>query len=96
MTTNGRFTQAELETLSIDPRESAGIARCPWCGQDIIIGVRKDTGNITLAHAGHRDPTDPTGTRYISGCDAFMEALQHDDVIRRIYNAGGRFQKLVP
>jgi hypothetical protein len=91
----GRFTEAELETLQIDPHEPAGLARCPWCGQDIVLGVRKDSRNVTLAHAGHRDPTDPTGLRWISGCAPFVEALGYDDVIRRLVDAGARFEKLV-
>jgi uncharacterized C2H2 Zn-finger protein len=91
----GRFTEAELEALQIDPRESAGLARCPWCGQDIIIGVRKDTRNVTLAHGGHRDPTDASGTRFITGCDPFVDALKQDDVLARLYNAGARFRKLL-
>jgi hypothetical protein len=91
----GRFTDAELASFSIDPQEPAGLARCPWCGQDIVLGVRKDTRNVSLAHAGHRDPTDLTGTRYVSGCDPFLDALGHDDVIKRLYNAGARFQRLV-
>lgn len=92
----GRFTEAELDTMQIDPKEPAGLARCPWCGQDIVLGVRKDSRNVSLAHAGHRDPTDASGTRFISGCNPFVEALSHDDVIQRLVNAGARFQKLVP
>jgi hypothetical protein len=92
----GRFTDAELESFQIDPREPAGLARCPWCGQDIVLGVRKDTRNVSLAHAGHRDPTDATGTRFISGCDPFVHALGQPDVIRRLMAAGARFEKLVP
>lgn len=88
------LTEAQLESMQIDPREPAAIARCPWCGQAVVLGVRKDTRNVMLAHAGARDPTDPSGTRYVSGCDPFVDALGKDDVIKRIYSAGARFQKI--
>jgi hypothetical protein len=93
---SGRFSDAELESFSIDPREPAGLARCPWCGADIVLGVRKDSRNVSLAHSGHRDPTDPTGTRYVSGCEPFVHALGQVDVMRILVNAGARFTKLVP
>lgn len=92
----GRFTEAELESFSIDPREPAGLATCPWCGQDIVLGVRKDTRNVTIAHSAHKDPTDPSGTRFISGCDPFVAALSRPDVVGFLHRSGCRFAKLVP
>lgn len=94
--TVGRFTEAELQTLDLDLSESAGIARCPFCGLDMILGVRKATRNVTLGHQGHADPTDPTGTRFISGCPAFAEATRHPDVMRRLQLAGATWHKLQP
>jgi hypothetical protein len=91
---SGQFSREELEQLRLDPYEPAAIARCPSCGEDIVIGVRSDTRNISLAHAGHRDPTDATGTRWISGCDLFVEAMRYADVLKRLYNAGARFARL--
>lgn len=88
------FSREDLQELSIDPYEPAAIACCPWCGEDVVIGVNDKSRNITLAHKGHRDPTDTTGTRWVSGCNPFMQALKGDDVIRRLYDAGARFQKL--
>jgi hypothetical protein len=94
--TIGRFSDAELESFSIDPREPAGLARCPWCGQDIVLGVRKDTRNVSLVHAGHQDPTDPTNTRFVTGCEQFARVVRLPDVMQQLHNAGTRFQRLVP
>lgn len=92
----GRFSDQELETLSIDPRQPAGLSRCPWCGLDLVLGVRKTNGNVALAHQAHQDPTDPSRTRWISGCEAFLAVSKETDVMRRLYNAGARWQRLVP
>ena len=90
-----RFIDEELEKFIIDPREPAAWSRCPFCGADIVMGVRKDTRNITLAHSAFRDPSDASGTRYVSGCDRFTQALSRVDVIEYLFQAGARFQKLV-
>lgn len=91
-----RFTEQELESFYLDPREPPGLARCPWCGGDIVLGVRKDTRNLSIAHQAHPDPTDSTGTRFVSGCEQFLAVLGHNDLFQCLFSAGARFQRLVP
>lgn len=92
-----RFSDAELESFLIDPREPASFAPCPFCGRDIVLGVRKETRNVCLAHAAYKDPTDATGLRYLSGCEPFttMVARNPLDFLRACKSHGVRWERLV-
>lgn len=92
----GRFTDEQLESFMLDPREPASVAVCPFCGGDVVLGVRKESRNVCLAHQAHKDPTDASGTRFVSGCEPFttMVAQNPLDFLRACKSRGVRWERL--
>jgi len=82
----------ELDSFALDLREPIYVARCPFCGLDIVLGVRKDNGHACLAHSSHPDPNDPTHTRHMTGCEKFNLICRGADVIPRLHREGARWQ----
>lgn len=90
-----RFTDAELEAFAIDPRQPSAMAVCPFCGLELVLGYRKDTGNLSLAHASFPDPTRPG--EHIAGCDPFRDIASRNGVefLRLCKSRGVHWQRLV-
>jgi hypothetical protein len=83
-----------LDSFALDPREPVSMARCPFCGLDLVLGVRKDNGHAALAHSSHPDPSDPTHTKHKTGCDRFNAIAREPDVLRRLHREGARWKML--
>jgi hypothetical protein len=91
----GRFTEAQLESFYINPRRPAVRAVCPFCGGELVMGHRKDTGNISLAHDAVPDPLHPG--QHVAGCEVFQQIASRNVVefLRLLQSRGVRFEKLV-
>lgn len=89
-----RFQGAELDHLNIDPREPFAWSDCPFCGRVIVLGVRKGTRNVSLAH--HAE-TGPDGS-VILGCEPFSQvtAVNPLDFLRLCKSAGKRWTQETP
>lgn len=72
----GIFDDSNLRAMNFVPSDSLH-ARCPWCGGDLVLGRRKDTGAMALAHSVLTDKSRPQ-TEYIAGCDRFRDLVQAD------------------
>jgi hypothetical protein len=82
----------QLESFQFNPAEPLYIARCPFCGLDLMLGVRKDNGHASIAHSSHPDPNDKTHTRYMTGCERFNALVGVPDVLPRLHREGARWQ----
>ena len=80
----------------VDPARSWAYGRCPHCGGAIVLGHRKDTGNLTLAHSAIPDPLHP-GQAFL-GCEPFRELapVQGTEYLRTLRSQGFRFLKVGP
>jgi hypothetical protein len=83
---------AQLDAFKFDLSEPIYMARCPFCGLELLLGVRKDNGHAALAHSSHPDPNDPTHTRHITACERFKAIAGNTDVIPRLHREGARWQ----
>jgi hypothetical protein len=91
------LTAEELEkSFFVDPTRSWAWGICPDCGGHIVLGHRKDNGNLTLAHSAIPDPLHP-GTAFC-GCESFRELapVQGHEYLRTLRGKGFRFQKVGP
>lgn len=86
------LTSVLLESFAFDPSEPIYVARCPFCGLDLVLGVRKDNGHASLAHSSYPDPDDPTKTRHLTGCEKFNALAHANDVLPQLHRAGARWQ----
>lgn len=91
----GRFDDAALEAFAINPRRPSAWATCPCCGGQLVMGYRKDTGSLSLAHDTLPDPAHP-GV-HLAGCAPFREIAARNVVefLRICQSRGVRWQKLV-
>jgi hypothetical protein len=89
-----RFTASELEQFAIDPTRRAYWGTCPWCGLTIVLGHRKDTGNVCIAHEGFPDPMQQGAM--LCGCEVFRELASTNQVelLRLLRTARLRLQPL--
>jgi hypothetical protein len=90
-----RFTDEQLEAFYIDPTRPTTWATCPHCGGLLVMGYRKDTGNLSLAHESYPDPERP-GAHW-PGCEPFRALCERNPVefLRLCKSSGVHWQKLV-
>jgi len=91
---NGTVTLPKLAQFQFDPREPIYRARCPFCGLDIMMGVRKDNGHSAIAHSSHADKDDVTRTRHVTSCEGFKFLLTQADVLPRLHKLGARWERV--
>lgn len=90
------FTEQQLETFFIDPRRSWAWGICPFCGGTLLLGHRRDTGNLALAHSAVPDPTVPGA--HLAGCLRFAELTSTNmlEFLRLLKGSGFRWSEVNP
>lgn len=89
---NGTQLKKDLESFKFDPGEPIYRARCPFCGLDLMMGVRKDNGHAAIAHSAHPDPGDPM--RHVTACQGFQFLLTQADLLPRLERLGAKWQRI--
>jgi hypothetical protein len=92
-----RFSDEQLGALKLDP-SAAIYATCPFCGGDLAMGYRIDTGNLALGHSADAPPGAPGagGQVFISGCERFRALIPSDprEFFRILKGRGVKWRKL--
>jgi len=86
-----KFGDAQLEALNVDPARSL-TAPCPFCGSDMVLGPRRDNGNVSIGHAAIDTPEGP-----ICGCSPFRELVYTKplEFLRLCKSHGVRWARIV-
>lgn len=91
---NGTVSLPKLAQFQFDLAEPIYRARCPFCGLDIMMGVRKDNGHSAIAHTSHVDPKDVTQTARVTSCAGFQFLLTQADIIPRLRKLGAVWERV--
>lgn len=89
-----RFDKEATEALFLDPSQPLKWSPCPFCGETLVIGYRKDRPagtTLTLAHTGIKLPDGSTA----SACEPFDRISRDARVLALLKSAGARFQDAV-
>lgn len=73
-----RYSDAQLKAFAFDMRMPIKWAKCPFCGGELVTGVRLDTRNLCAKHSGIPDPDNEGG--YVNACERFREVASRSIV----------------
>lgn len=86
----GKFSDAELQGFKLE-LQTALHARCPFCGGDLVLGYRKENGNLALLHS-----LEPEKPSLIPGCETFQRLIheQPAEFFRLLRSRGTQFARI--